>query len=103
MSKWTEVFKFINKLKTKVCFCCCFFQCNKDITVDYMQQCPDEPNTAVVFKDMVIVQTDKTHSALSGTIDFRKTIGEPWKVNIFHSQSDLCSAFNGTSLRQFVE
>jgi hypothetical protein len=80
------------------------FQCNKDITVDYMQQCPDEPNMAFVLRDIVVVQINKYQSAFSGTIELLKTVGEPWKVNIFHRQPDLCSDFIiGTSLRQFLE
>ena len=89
-----QVYKQINKLKTKVyCCCCCCFQCNKDITVDYMHQCPDAPKMAVVFKDMVVVQINKNQCAFSGKIEFLKIVGEPWKVNIFPSQSDLCSVF----------
>lgn len=81
-------------MKTKVycCFCCCF-QCNKDITVDYMQQCPDEPNMAVAFKDFVVEQISKNKCAFTGKIEFLKTVDEPWKVNIFHRQPDLCSVF----------
>jgi hypothetical protein len=68
-----------------------------------MQQCPDEPNMAVVFKDFVVVQINKNQCAFSGKIEFLKTIEEPWKVNIFQRQSDLCSVFNGTSLPQLLE
>ena len=85
LSKLTTMLKFINKLKTKVYFCFRCFQCNKDMTVDYMQQCPDQPNLAVAIEDMVVVQINETQCAFSGKIEFRKTVGEPWKVNIFPS------------------
>jgi len=58
-----------------------------------MHQCPDAPKMAVVFKDMVVVQINKNQCAFSGKIEFLKIVGEPWKVNIFPSQSDLCSVF----------
>jgi hypothetical protein len=58
-----------------------------------MQQCPEEPNMAINFKDVVVVQINKSHCAFNGKIEFLKTIHEPWKVNIFHSQSGLYSAF----------
>jgi hypothetical protein len=59
------------------------------MTVDYMQQCPGERNMAIIFKDIVVVQINKSHCALNGKIEFLKTIDDPWKVNIFHSQSGL--------------
>ena len=73
------------------------------MTVDYMQQCPDEPNMSVSFKDIVVLQINKTHCAFSGKIEFLKPVGEHWKVNIFHRQPDLCSVFNSTSLRQLMK
>jgi hypothetical protein len=48
-----------------------------------MEQCPDQPNLAVAIEDMVVVQINETQCAFSGKIEFRKTVGEPWKVNIF--------------------
>ena len=88
-----QIYKQIKK-KTKVyCCCCCCFQCNKDITVDYMQQCQDEPNMAVSFEDIVVVQVNKNQYAFNGKIEFLKTIHEPWKVRIFYRQPDLCCGF----------
>jgi len=67
-----------------------------------MQQCPDEPNMTVVFKDFVVVQVNKNQCAFNGKIEFLKIIDEPWKVNIF-TDSLICGLFfNGTSLRQFL-
>jgi hypothetical protein len=73
------------------------------MTLDYMEQCPDEPDLAVNFKDMVVMQINKTQCVYSGKIEFRKTVGEPWKVNIFPA-SLICALFyNATSLRQLLE
>jgi hypothetical protein len=58
------------------------FQCKKDIIVDYMEQCPEEPNMAVSFKDIYVLQINEDQSAFSGKIEFLEPIGEPWKVNI---------------------
>jgi hypothetical protein len=82
-----QIYKQVNKKMY------CSFQCKKDITVDYMQQCTNEPNMAVVLRDLVVVQINKDQSAFSGTIEFLKTVGEPWKVNIFNRQPDLCCGF----------
>lgn len=51
-----------------------------------MQQCPEEPNMAVSFKDLVILQINENQCAFTGQIEFLKPIDEPWKVNIFHRQ-----------------
>jgi hypothetical protein len=58
-----------------------------------MQQCPDEPNMAVSFEDLVVVQVNKLQCAFSGKIEFLKTVDEPWKVKNFYRQPDLCSVF----------
>lgn len=52
------------------------------MTVDYMQQCPDEPNMAVSLKDIAVMQINKDQYAFTGRIEFLKPVGEPWKVNI---------------------
>lgn len=59
-----------------------YFQCKKDITVDYMEQCPEETNMAVSFTDLSIQQINKDQCAFNGKIEFLKPVGEPWKVNI---------------------
>jgi len=46
---------------------------------------------AITFTDIVVVQINKSHCAFNGKIEFLKTIDEPWKVNIFHTQSGLYS------------
>ncbi|GFG30103.1 hypothetical protein Cfor_06153, partial [Coptotermes formosanus] len=55
--------------------------CKKVIAVDYMQQCPEEPNMAVSFKDLVILQINENQCAFTGQIEFLKPIDEPWKLH----------------------
>ncbi|XP_021919261.1 uncharacterized protein LOC110829633 [Zootermopsis nevadensis] len=54
--------------------------CEKDITVDYMEQCPEETNMAVSFTDLSIQQINKDQCAFNGKIEFLKPVGEPWKL-----------------------
>ena len=57
-----------------------FFQCKKHLTADRMQQCKEEPNTPVMFRDMMVLQINATDFAFNGKIEFVEAVGAPWKV-----------------------
>jgi hypothetical protein len=59
-----------------------YLQCEKDIFVDYLEQCAEEPNMAISFKDLFVLQISRDKCAFRGKIEFLETIDEPWKVNI---------------------
>ncbi|XP_023721388.1 uncharacterized protein LOC111872073 isoform X2 [Cryptotermes secundus] len=54
--------------------------CKKDISVDFIQQCPEEPNMAVSFNEIFVLQINKNQCAFSGKIKFLEPVGEPWKL-----------------------
>ncbi|KAJ9589074.1 hypothetical protein L9F63_017633 [Diploptera punctata] len=64
-------------------------KCKKILTADYMQQCQNEPNTPVVFTDMVVLQINEKEYAFNGKIEFVESVGAPWKL---HFQLDTCTS-----------
>ncbi|XP_069698837.1 uncharacterized protein [Periplaneta americana] len=57
-----------------------FLCTKKGIAVDYFSQCKDEPNTAILMKDFLVIQVNKDEYAFNGDIEFTKNIGERWEL-----------------------